>query len=222
MKTIKTLLINKFETLSLIIASIIMSAFLLVFRIKLNKSFSFLFLIWNLILAIIPYIITMYLSTSKLSKAKLGFWFCIWLLFLPNSPYIITDLLHIRISESSFLWLDILMILSFALSGVFLFFLSLNQMKQLLSIYFKKIPVDFFISSIIFLSAFGVYLGRYLRYNSWEVLSNPQHLSIDILNMFLHPITNKGIWLFTFGFGIFLFIGFKMFNKIKKENIDLR
>jgi len=170
MKTIKTLLINKFETLSLIIASIIMSAFLLVFRIKLNKSFSFLFLIWNLILAIIPYIITMYLSTSKLNKIKLGFWFCIWLLFLPNSPYIITDLLHIRIIESSFLWLDILMILSFALTGVFLFFLSLNQMKQLLTIYFKKMPVKILIGSIIFLSAFGVYLGRYLRYNFYYFL----------------------------------------------------
>lgn len=216
MKTIKILLQNKFETLSLITVTVAMSIFLLIFRIKLNKSFFYLFLIWNLILAIIPYIITMYLSVTKLNKFKLILWFCLWLLFLPNAPYIITDLLHLRVSNSQFLWLDILVILSFASSGLLLFFLSLNEMKKLLLINFKKLSVTYTITIIIFLSSFGVYLGRYLRYNSWEIISQPKHLFSDILNKLLHPFDNIEVWMFTFGFGAFLFVSFKIFNTIKK------
>ncbi|WP_188373897.1 DUF1361 domain-containing protein [Winogradskyella haliclonae] len=210
----KTYLIKKIDTLSILVSAICMSGLLLVLRVKLNKSFFYLFLVWNIILAIVPYAITMYLSSRKLNKLKFGFWFCIWLLFLPNSPYIITDLLHLRISNSQMLWLDILVILSFAATGLLLFFLSLNDMKLLLSYHFKKLHVKYLITGIIFLSAFGVYLGRFLRYNSWEILSQPQQLISDIIDMVVYPRANQEVWLFTFGFGMFIFVGYWMFKKI--------
>ncbi|WP_299113018.1 DUF1361 domain-containing protein [uncultured Winogradskyella sp.] len=210
----KTYLIKKYDTLSILVSAICMSGLLLILRVKLNKSFFYLFLVWNIVLAIVPYAITMYLSSVKLNRVKLGFWFCVWLLFLPNSPYIITDLLHLRVSNSHMLWLDILVILSFAASGLLLFFLSLNDMKILLSSHFKKAPIKHLITGIIFLSAFGVYLGRFLRYNSWEILSQPQQLISDIIDMFFYPKANYEVWLFTFGFGIFIFVGYWMFKKI--------
>lgn len=210
----KSFFFIKYESLSLLASALVMSSLLLVFRIKLNKSFFYLFLVWNVILAIIPYAITLYLSATKLTKFKLGFWFCVWLLFLPNAPYILTDLLHLRVSNTHFMWLDILVILSFAATGILLFYLSLNDMKNLLKQYFKKAYIKKSITLIIFLSSFGVYLGRFLRYNSWEILSQPQNLFSDVLNMVLHPFKNSEVWLFTFGFGLFLLVGYWMFNRL--------
>ena len=181
-------------------------------RIKLNKSFFYLFLVWNIFLAIIPYAITMYLETIKLNRLKLGFWFCIWLLFLPNAPYIITDLLHIKVSHSNMLWLDILVILSFASTGLLLFYLTLEDMKTIIRKQLTKILVNNLMTIIIFLSAFGIYLGRYLRYNSWEIISHPQILIGDIINIIISPLQNSEAWLFTFGFGSFLAVGYWIFS----------
>lgn len=217
MKKLKSLISHKFEILSLLFTAIVMSSILLIFRIKLNKSFFYLFLIWNLFLAIIPYAITMYLSSTKLNKVKLGLWFWAWLLFLPNAPYIITDLLHLKVSRTSILWLDILVILSFALTGLFLFYLSLSDMKVLISQHFKKIPIKTLSLSIILLCGFGVYLGRFLRYNSWEIISNPTQLITDILDMILNPSLHADVWLFTFGFGGFLCVGYWMFSQFIKQ-----
>ena len=184
-------------------------------RIKLNKSFFYLFLVWNVFLAIIPYVITMYLNTkANLSKLKLGFWFLIWLAFLPNAPYIVTDLIHIRIGNDSLLWLDVLVVLSFALTGLFLFYLSILGMQQLIASKFKRIPIVTSTIAILFLCGFGVYLGRFLRYNSWEIISNPQILISDVFNILISPFHHSEAWLFTLGFGGFLIVGYWMFNNL--------
>lgn len=215
METIKTLIQERFKTLSLITVALLFSGILLMVRMKLNKSYFFSFLIWNIFLAIIPYAITMYLNTSKnVSKLKLGFWFMVWLAFLPNAPYIVTDLIHIRIGNDSLLWLDVLVVLSFALSGLLLFYISILDMQKLLKSKFKTLPVEMISIAILFLCGFGVYLGRFLRYNSWEIISGPQYLFIDILNMIIAPFQHFEAWLFTLGFGTFLIVGFWMFKTI--------
>ncbi|MGJ8549051.1 DUF1361 domain-containing protein [Winogradskyella wichelsiae] len=215
MEALKTLIQTRFKTLALILVAVSFSIVLLMVRMKLNKSFFFLFLIWNVFLAIIPYTITMYLSTkTHLSKLKLVFGFVIWLLFLPNAPYIITDLIHIRIGSKSLLWLDVLVVLSFALSGLFLFYLSIIDMQKLMNSTFKKIPIKTITTTILFLCGFGVYLGRFLRYNSWEIISQPHYLFIDILNIIISPFQNINAWFFTLGFGMFLVVGLWMFKNI--------
>ena len=215
METIKTLIQTRFKTLSLISVAITFSVILLMVRIKLNKSFFFLFLIWNVFLAIIPYAITMYLNTKpNLSKFKLAFWLLVWLAFLPNAPYIVTDLIHIRIGNDSLLWLDILVVLSFAMSGLLLFYMSILDMQQLIKSKFEKLPIETISVFIFFLCGFGVYLGRFLRYNSWEIISQPQILFLDILNIIIEPFQNFEAWLFTIGFGAFLAVGFWMFKNL--------
>lgn len=217
METIKTLIHTRFKTLSLISVALIFSVILLMVRIKLNKSFFFLFLIWNVFLAIIPYAITIYLNSKpNLSKLKLVFWSAIWLAFLPNAPYIVTDLIHIKAVYDSLLWLDILVVLSFALSGLLLFFMSIIDMQRLIKSNFKKLPITLITTIIIFLCGFGVYLGRFLRYNSWEIISQPQILFSDILNIVIAPFQNVDAWLFTLGFGTFLVVGFWMFKNLNQ------
>ncbi len=219
MEALKTLIQTRFKTLALILVALSFSIILLMIRMKLNKSFFFLFLIWNVFLAIIPYTITMYLSTkTHLSKLKLVFGFVIWLLFLPNAPYIITDLIHIRIGSKSFLWLDVLVVLSFALSGLFLFYLSIIDMQKLINSTFKKTPKKTITTAIFFLCGFGVYLGRFLRYNSWEIISQPHYLFKDILIIIMTPFQNINAWLFTLGFGMFLTVGFWMFKNLKHQD----
>ncbi|WP_179348217.1 DUF1361 domain-containing protein [Winogradskyella pacifica] len=217
MEVLKTLILNRFKTLSLITVALLFSVILLMVRMKLNKSYFFLFLIWNVFLAILPYAITMYLNTSQnLSKLKLGFWFMVWLAFLPNAPYIVTDLIHIRIGNDSLLWLDVLVVLSFALSGLLLFYISIMDMQNLVTSQFKKLPVENITIAIIFLCGFGVYLGRFLRYNSWEIISGPHYLFMDIITIMMSPFQHFEAWLFTLGFGTFLVVGFWMFKNLNQ------
>ncbi|MCF7560440.1 DUF1361 domain-containing protein [Sabulilitoribacter multivorans] len=159
------------------------------------------------------------MSLPKLNKLTLAFWFCVWLLFLPNAPYIITDLLHLKISTNDLLWLDILVINAFALTGLLVFFLSLFDMKTLLNKIMSANRICYFTTFIIFLCGFGVYLGRFLRYNSWEIVSNPTHLSKDVINIIFNPFTHKDAWLFTLLFGAFLYVGFIVFKALTKDKI---
>lgn len=209
MQTIKTLIQSKFKTLSLITVALAFSLVTLMVRIKLNKSFFYLFLVWNIFLAIIPYTITVYLSTKpKLNKLKLGFWFLVWLVFLPNAPYIVTDLIHIKIGGKHLLWLDVLLVLSFALSGLLLFYLSILDMQRIIKSKFRNTPIEPITFLVLFLCGFGIYLGRFLRYNSWEIISKPKYLISDVFKIMFTPFQHLDAWLFTLGFGGFLIVGY--------------
>ncbi len=212
MANLKRFIFKQFKTLSVLALLVGFSILLLMVRMKLTQSFFFLFLIWNLFLATVPFAITSYLSSlPKLGKPRLGFWFCVWLLLLPNAPYIITDLLHLKISGTHLLWLDILVVWCFALCGMLLFYLSIMDMKRILRPVLKAAVIDHIVIGVCFLSAFGVYLGRFLRYNSWEVISQPQQLFADVAKMALHPTEHAEAWLFALIFGTFLWVGHWVF-----------
>jgi uncharacterized membrane protein len=182
-------------------------------RMKLNQSFFYLFLVWNLFLAVIPYAITTYLRTKEtLSKWNLLIYFCAWLLFLPNAPYIITDLLHLSTSNQYLMWLDVLVVTSFAYNGLILFFLSLLDMESILKSFITDKKRFYVMTFILFLTGFGIYLGRFLRYNSWEIVQNPFALFGDILDILLHPTGHLLACVFTLTFGAFLSVGFWMFK----------
>lgn len=216
MDYIKHLFLSRFKTFALVSVSMLFSIVLLMIRMKFTHSFLYLFLVWIFFLAVIPFAITTYLaSLPKLNKFVLVFWFSVWLLFLPNAPYIITDLLHLKISDSHLLWLDILVIMSFALNGLMLFYLSMSDMKTILQTSISKKKGNYIITITIFLCGFGVYLGRFLRYNSWEILSNPKYLFVDIINMIVKPFAHQEAWLFTILFGVFLWVGNFACNTLK-------
>ena len=217
MDTLKSILQNRYKIISLLSASMVLSIILLMIRIKLTHSFFYLFLVWNLFLAIIPYAISVYLiNKEKLSKIKLLIWFSIWLLFLPNAPYIITDLLHLRLSDKHFMWLDVLVVTSFAYNGLIIFFLSVLDMETVLKKYLKPKKLFYFIVFVVFLTGFGMYLGRFLRYNSWEIIQNPFNLFSDVFDIILNPNQHIEAWIFTLTLGAFLSIGFWMFKAVLK------
>lgn len=219
MDYVKNLFLSRFKTFALVSVSMLFSIILLMIRMKLTYSFFYLFLVWNLFLAAIPFAITTYLiSIPKPNRLWLVLCFGVWLLFLPNAPYIVTDLLHLKMGNTSLLWLDVLVVLSFASNGLLLFFLSVLDMKNILKPYMSASKIKYLIFSLFFLNGFGVYLGRFLRYNFWELISNPKHLFKDIFSIILQPFQNPDAWLFTFLFSGFLSLGFWMFNNIKNSN----
>ncbi len=219
MNNIKHYINHHFNTLSIASVSIIFSITLLMLRVKFTHSFFYLFLVWNLFLAVIPFAITTYLkSFNKLNAVALWFSFCLWLLFLPNAPYIVTDLVHLRLSKTTFIWIDILTVMSFAFSGLLLFYLSFLDMISILKQYIKPLVIRLAVTPLLFLTAFGIYLGRVLRYNSWELIQNPLKLINDIFQIIIHPSQHKDAWIFTLLFGVFLNVGywlFKMSTRLK-------
>lgn len=163
-------------------------------------QYTFFFLIWNLFLAWIPFWIA--LSLEKISKSKIMavIGLISWLLFFPNAPYIITDLLHIKPRFPVPLWYDVMMIFSFGWTGLLLGFFSLMEVHKYLE---KRLPIwasNSLVYSSILLCGLGVFIGRFQRYNSWDILANPFALFEDVLSVVLHPMAH----LQTFGIAIVL------------------
>lgn len=166
-------------------------------RVVYTRELLFLSLIWNLFLAFVPYAITKWCSYTVQwveSTPKFLVVIATWLLFIPNSFYIITDLFHLEERAGIPLWFDLALIFSFAWNGLLLGVLSVRQMEKLISIKWPFQNEWLFVVPIMFLNAFGIYLGRYLRYNSWDVISKPFGLAEDIVYLFVHPIRNRFDW----------------------------
>ncbi|MCB4799514.1 DUF1361 domain-containing protein [Neotamlana laminarinivorans] len=218
MENIKELSFNKYTALSTLSITLCSSFFLLLVRMKLAHSFHYLFLIWNLFLAVIPYAITTYLKRSpKRQNVGLVLWLCGWLLFLPNAPYIVTDFVHLKYNHSNYFWLDALVISAFALSGLLLFYFSLLDFNKIIAKKLNTEKANYLSILILFASAFGVYLGRFFRYNSWDIVSNPMNLFIDIANLLVNPEYMKESWIFTITFGVFLCGGFWVFKTLEQQ-----
>jgi len=149
------------------------------------RGATYIFLIWNLLLAWIPYIAA--LQFSKMHSRGSGWLsmalcFGIWLLFLPNAPYIITDFLHFGHKPPIPLWYDMVLLFSFASTGLLLGLLSLRNMHQTLQKQFSKGFAKAIILASIGLSGFGIWLGRFQRWNSWDIFTRPDVLLLDIAN----------------------------------------
>lgn len=162
----------------------IYSLSLLLLRAKLtNTTFQF-YLVWNLFLAFVPYFFISYLKTHisiQKSKFKTLSLLFLWLLFLPNSFYILTDLIHLSQSSNHLFWFDVVVISSYALIGFTLGITSLIEFETIIKSYTSTLITNLIMPVICFLCGIGIYLGRILRYNSWDIMSNPLKLFQDII-----------------------------------------
>ena len=199
--------------------SITLSALLVVGRVLLTGKFVFLFLLWNLFLAVVPYALSSFLGLARLPlKARVLLPVGVaWLLFFPNAPYILTDLFHLNERPGVPLWYDLALILSCAWNGLMLAYASLSDMQRLVQQRFGFGAGWGFATVALLLSSFGIYLGRYLRFNSWDVLTNPLTLFYDILNRLVHPFSFPSTWGVTLIFGLFLLLGYGTVRLMGRE-----
>jgi uncharacterized membrane protein len=201
-------------------ASMLFSVTMVAFRMAYTGERVFLFLIWNLFLAYVPYFISSWLQFNPAwieRRWKFAAAFICWLLFIPNSFYIITDLFHLRSFFTAPMWFDLALILSFAWNGFVLGVLSVRQMERTVRLQFGYRNELWFIYPIMFLNAFGVYIGRYLRFNSWDVITSPFGLIIDIADIIIHPIAYaKTAWGMIFCYSILMTLMYVTVKRISR------
>lgn len=189
-----------------------------IFRLTFTNTKVFLFLNWNLFLALVPWALTSFsILFPGFAKRKVTLFIlpAAWLLFFPNAPYILTDLFHLRSRSSAPIWFDLVLILSFAWTGLLYGFLSLWDIEKMLRQSVNRLGVTAISVGLLLLGSFGIYLGRYLRWNSWDIISEPFNLMYDIGDRIMNPFDHPRTWGMTILMGIFLNILYWSFRLIR-------
>src|SRR2546421_2783702 len=182
-------------------------------RVVYTGQIRYAFLVWNLFLAWLPLIFAL-LAAEKYQNGPARNWRFLgltaaWLLFFPNAPYIFTDVIHLTSSYFTHFWVDLILILLCALTGLVLGFLSLYLMQSLVAHRFGRLTSWLFIAGVAGLSGIGICLGRFLRFNSWDVLVRPLKLYHGIGNFVAEPF-HASTLAFPVLFATFLFITYLM------------
>ncbi len=206
------------KTYQTLLASLVFCGFLLTCRVLFMRELNFVFLAWNLFLALLPFVFSLRLKQQRPAGLNVlkG---ALCLLFLPNAPYIITDLFHITHAGAGLLWFDTLLIASFAWAGMLCYYHTLAHIERFMNSLWEARLVWVAISLLNFISAFGIYLGRYLRFNSWDIASQPFHLFYRITHILVHPAQHLEAWGVTFFYGLFLFMGYRTIKPLRQEAI---
>lgn len=182
---------------------------LLLGRYLASGSRAFAFLLWNLFLAFIPY--TLSSAAAALDRTRspgrsflLVFLAAPWLAFLPNAPYLVTDLVHLRTPSSVPVWYDVTMFACFAGAGCLLGAASLDTMRKVFSRRVGIVAAQGSALGALALSAVGIYLGRVLRLNSWDLVLRPGR----VLDAARGALWSREALLFVALFGGFLVMGY--------------
>ena len=162
-----------------------------------GQNFGYQFLIWNLLLAWIPLVFAFAAYRLHLREHRPGLLFilCVlaWFFFFPNAPYIVTDFVHLEHRPPVPLWFDLLMIASFAWTGLCLGYFSLYLMQEIARAHFGRWMSWAFVVVMLALGSVGIYLGRVLRWNSWDVVRHPRGLLHQSLERVEDPSGQLGV-----------------------------
>jgi len=183
-------------------------------RIIWTSNIRYAFLVWNLFLAWLPMVFAL-LAYEKYRNSSGRNWGFLalaasWLLFFPNAPYIFTDLVHLTTRYYPAFWVDLSLILLFALTGLVLGFVSLYLMQSVVERMAGRMAGWLFIAAVTALTGFGIYLGRFMRLNSWDVLFKPRQVYHGVGHWAADPLANPTGVVFPAFFAAFLFIAYLM------------
>jgi len=204
------------EVEKVLILCFIFSELMVTARLIISREIFFVFMGWNLFLGFVPYYISKKLETKPgwiENRWKFLAVFISWLLFIPNSFYIITDLFHLHQSDAMPRWFDLTLIFSFAWNGLMLGILSVRQMEKIVLNCYRLRYEFIFLFPVMWLIGLGVYICRYMRFNSWDLIANPFNLLSDIGYMFIHPFRNFSEWAMVGCFSVFITI---MYISVKR------
>jgi uncharacterized membrane protein len=185
-------------------------------RIAFSDSGRYVSLVWNLFLAWIPFVLAYFAHAFSSNKILLYLTLPVtvflWLIFFPNAPYILTDLQHlVKQTASAPLWYDVIVMVWFSWTGLLLGIVSLYLMHDLVQRVFGRWTGWAFVFLVSGLSSFGVYLGRFVRFNSWDLLGDPKEIAVTILGLVIDP--TKRLVAFTVLFAVFyLFVYLTLYS----------
>ncbi|MGV2829278.1 DUF1361 domain-containing protein [Myxosarcina sp. GI1(2024)] len=147
-------------------------------------------IVWNLFLAFIPLVLSFWLFLKPKAYRRSPLWwlgFIVYFAFLPNAPYLLTDIIHLieAIRAGYSVWITTLVFIPLHSIAIWLGWEAyviclINQ-----GYYLKQQGKKRFIlgSELIthFLCAIGIYLGRFLRFNSWDIVTQPNVLFVSAI-----------------------------------------
>jgi len=161
------------------------------FRVVATGTFRFYFIPQNLALAwlslLFAWLLVVELGRHRwLSWQNLALTF-LWLVFLPNAWYVLTDFLHVYATGEISPIFDIAMIASLVFAGFIIGFASLYLVHLQLLSRWKPNIAHGLVAAVILLCSFGIYLGRDLRWNTWDVITHPEGLIINVSDRVIDP-----------------------------------
>ncbi|MBN2116234.1 MAG: DUF1361 domain-containing protein [Anaerolineales bacterium] len=192
-------------------------------RVAYTDSSRHMGLVWNLFLAWIPFMLAYFAHAISWRRAALyliipGIAF-LWLIFFPNAPYMLTDLQDLsRRAAGAPLWYDVIIIVWSSWTGMLLGVISLYLMQDIIIRRFGRLAGWTFVFVISALSSFGIYIGRFVRLNSWDILQNPAETTQEILGIIIDPSMRLAAFtlLYTFFF-LFIFLLLYSFSHMLRE-----
>ncbi|MEC4004813.1 DUF1361 domain-containing protein [Flavobacterium sp. SUN052] len=205
-KLITIYFFNKKQDSILILLSII-SITLVLLRIKITHSFYLLFMVWNLLLAILPYALSYLIDKEyalKFEISKNTILLLIWFLFLPNSFYLITDFVHLNHRSILQFSYDFILLSLYTILGFYTGIKSIYRIYKIVFVQFSHKIANGYLVATCYLSAYGIYLGRILRFNSWDVINNP----LELLTSLIESLLKLEALLFTLILGTIILLSF--------------
>jgi len=192
-------------------------------RSEYSGTVHYAFLIWNLFLAWIPFIIAYFTYTMTLKRQ----WVYVviptaaffWMIFFPNAPYILTDFQHLAGQWADLpIWYDVMMLIWFAFTGLLLGMVSLFLMQEIIRREFGRWAGWGFVTLVAGLSSAGIYMGRFLRWNSWDILLNPSDIALYTIQSAQNPsLQSIGFTGLFAAFFLFLYITLYTFGHLLLE-----
>lgn len=203
-----------------IIPLAILAITLNILRIFIWDKLSFVYILWNIFLAFIPFSISFVLLTlskeGKLNKLIFIVGFALWMLFIPNAPYIVTDFIHLGEIRIVPVIYDVFLIFSSAAVGLILGFSSFFHVEQIIKTKYSTKVTSLLMGLIILIISFGIYLGRFLRFNSWDVFINHTSLIKNVWKVFAQSSGHFEVYFYTILFFFFLYL---TYNAWKYSNM---
>jgi uncharacterized membrane protein len=193
---------------------------MVVARYLYSGQLAYTFFIWNLFLAWLPLLfalVAFHFSNRPLIVLPAA---AAWLLFLPNAPYLITDLIHLRPWPNVPHWYDVIMFFTAATTGLFLGFTSLYLMHKVAARLVGSTLSWLFVVASLALTSFGVYVGRFLRWNSWDVFFNPIRLGRDLLEVATDPLLRLQILVITLSFMVLFVFAYVILFSLPRITAD--
>jgi uncharacterized membrane protein len=179
-------------------------------RVWIFHTTHYIYLLWNIFLAIIPFFIStlLYWYTKKSKPIYLFVYIglFLWLVTFPNAPYIVTDLIHLGHGYMANMLYDTMLLFTVAWVGLLLGFHSLATLEKILLIQYSQKKVIIIRLCVILLTSFGIYLGRFVRFNSWDIVTHPSSLFMHIWNVASDPSIYLFAYIFTLVSFIFIYI----------------
>jgi uncharacterized membrane protein len=181
------------------------------------------FLVWNLFLAWVPLGLAMaaYHRARTRLDAVAGALLVLWLLFFPNAPYMLTDFIHLTGEGPVPVWYDALMLSSFAWTALLLGFASLYLVQMVARRAVGTTWSWVGVACALLLASFGVYLGRFVRFNSWDALVRPGRVLDVIRNQLENPFQHPLMIVVLLALTSFLLVGYAVLYAFAGMRLEL-